>query len=199
MRYESDDLHEELNLDDWDSEQWEQYFTDPNESEYDGEIETIDEDIFLEEHDETYPLTDDDLTRSESSNPKKQKAIEIEEEFWRNKYPVVAVKAAAKWRHEGNPKQAIRFIKALEKDNFHKFSEPRVRASLLTTYGASLNQIYSHQKALEVAQKAIDLSKNGHHAYRVAGHAARKLGRHEEADVFFNIADSNEKKHNQNE
>lgn len=186
-------------VDDWDADDWEAYLLphhDAYDANYEEELEAYELEIRAELESQYDALFWERLERASSDEPppgwadeirrRARKAEEREHAYWINKDDWEAVKVAADWKHAGQPYRAIAFAKEIRKAGV-KLARPPWEA-FITTIGSSRRLVGNLEKSLQQARAAIESNPQKPHAYRVAGAALHRLGRHIEAKTYFDKA-----------
>jgi len=204
-----DDGPEELyegppeDTDDWGAEDWEHFWVEPQDVAMEDDLQTRDEE-YVDVLPADSGMPDPSPSMSPGSSPpdpkwrprdvaprairKDPSAVALvqsaEAEFVRSPDAWLAVKVAKAWREAGAPNDAIRFAvraRAALRDR----GPMRARAALLTTVGASYEDIGRRSVAWDVARQAIKLYPEAWHPYRLAGRLAAGDGSHARADELF--------------
>jgi tetratricopeptide (TPR) repeat protein len=180
-------------IDDWDAEDWENFWTEPEESSDRPEEEMqadawedLDDDIQLSSGHEAIRVRPAPARSSPQLSPIEE-ARQLERQFHEAPTGWRAAKTVAALRKAKEPERAIRFVMRA-----HARLEGRAsrieRAAMLTTVGASYADLGRYQIALACAKRAIQLAPEDSHPRFVAGKAAAKLGEHGRADAYFGEA-----------
>ena len=184
-------------LDDWDAQDWENFWPEPEETTNAGEEEADSES--WNELDGVPDLRDPlssrtaakssgtlapTIEKSPAGPTVLQVARDLERKFFEAPAAWKAAKAAAAYRRARRPDLAIRFVLQAHTILIGKASVGN-RAAMLTTVGASLADLGRYTSASACAKRAITLAPTQGQPWLVVGRAAAKMGRHAEADHYF--------------
>lgn len=202
------------NVDDWDAEDWENFWSEPSEASLEaaaayeeGEEQDFQEDGTLDwDGDVPYPLKPNVrrvVPPAEAQEPdwplvepplepriplSSLEEVELDErKFFKSPNSKLAARTARGFRREGLPERAIRFVIRARTLLGEKASE-QDRAVMFTTVAASYSDLGRYQLALVCAERAMKLAPASFHACRAAGRATAKLGLTTRADAYFERA-----------
>jgi tetratricopeptide (TPR) repeat protein len=202
-------------LDDWGAEDWENFWSEPEEPSAASSAYAADSPwAVIADDDADAPFDMDDpprlqapvspaaaqATKRITAEGQKPSPLELarhfEKKFLAAPNAWDAAQASANFRRARQPELAIKLVIRAHTILAGKASANE-RAAMLTTVGAAYADLHRFEIAVSAGTRAVTLAPANFRAWRVLGRAARHLGLHGKADQCFARASELEKEESQ--